>query len=111
MIGGQKGIKLTKSEYDCSTNEIKLKQELTKHFFYNNMPAKFNRVCGEDVNIEIAIQCLCLNHMVELHMSESEADEFLLSFDGWILLYHLKLASFSHADSIVNTVKSFSRKS
>ena len=39
---GQKGIKLTKSEYDCSTNEIKLKQELTKHFFYNNMPAKFS---------------------------------------------------------------------
>jgi regulatory protein YycI of two-component signal transduction system YycFG len=44
MIGQNvlKGSKLTKSEYDCSTNEIKLKQELTKHFFYNNMPAKFS---------------------------------------------------------------------
>jgi hypothetical protein len=74
-----KGSRLTKSEFECSTNEIKLKQELTKHLFYDNMPAKFNRVCGEDVNLEIAIQCL--NHMVELHMSESEADDFLALMD------------------------------
>ena len=101
------GSRLTKSEFECSTNEIKLKQELTKHFFYDNMPAKFNRVCGEDVNLEIAIQCL--NHMVELHMSESEADDFLALMDRVAsVISNWKV--FPHADSFENTVKSFSRK-
>ena len=62
------------------------------------------------MNIEIAIQCLCLNHMVELHMSESEADEFLALMAGSCCIIS-NWQVFSHADSIENTVKSFSRKS
>ena len=71
------GSRLTKRE--CGSNDIKLKQDLINLFFFENMPAKFNRVCGEEVNEEIAIQFL--SHIVDLHMSESEADDFLALMD------------------------------
>ena len=51
------------------------------------MPAKFNRVLREEVDADIAIQCL--NNMVELYMSETEGDDFLALSDGsysrWLL--------------------------
>jgi hypothetical protein len=43
------------------------------------MPAKFNRVLGEQVDVDAAIQFL--DHMVEMHMSESEGDDFLALMD------------------------------
>jgi len=64
---------------DCSPNAIKLKQDLILLFFFDNMPAKFNRVLGEDVDVDSAIQCLDL--MVGMHMSEAEADNFLAFMD------------------------------
>ena len=71
------GSKLEK--HACSSNEIKLKQDLILLFYFDNMPAKFNRVLGEEVDADIAIQCL--NHMIELHMSETEGDDFLALMD------------------------------
>jgi hypothetical protein len=66
-------------KHECSNNNIKLKQDLILLFYFDNMPAKFNRVLGEEVDADIAIQCL--NHMVELHMSETEGDDFLALMD------------------------------
>jgi len=71
------GSKLEK--HACSSNEIKLKQDLILLFYFDNMPAKFNRVLGEEVDADIAIQCL--NHMIELHMSETEGDDFCALMD------------------------------
>ena len=64
---------------DCIPNAIKKKQDLILLFFFDNMPAKFNRVLGEEVDVDSAIQCLDL--MVGMHMSEAEADNFLAFMD------------------------------
>ena len=64
---------------DCIPNAIKMKQDLILLFFIDNMPAKFNRVLGEEVDVDSAIQCLDL--MVGMHMSEAEADNFLAFMD------------------------------
>jgi len=63
------------SERDCTSNVIKQNQDLIKLFYFDNMPAKFNRVLGVEVDVEDALQCL--NQMVEMHMSEAEGDVFL----------------------------------
>ena len=64
---------------DCIPNAIKKKQDLILLFFFDNMPAKFNRVLGEEVDVDSAIQCLDL--MVGMHISEAEADNFLAFTD------------------------------
>ena len=63
------------SRADCRMNEMLRIQDLMKLFFFDNMPARFNRVFGEEVDVESAL--VCLNHMVELQMTEAEADDFL----------------------------------
>ena len=73
---------------DCIPNAIKKKQDLILLFFFDNMPAKFNRVLGEEVDVDTAIQCLDL--MVGMHMSEAEADNFLAFMDRIISSKTLK---------------------
>jgi len=73
---------------DCIPNAIKKKQDLILLFFFDNMPAKFNRVLGEEVDVDSAIQCLDL--MVGMHMSEAEADNFLAFMDRIISSKTLK---------------------
>jgi len=66
-------------EHECLSNDIRTKQQLIRLFYFDNMPAKFNRVLGEQVDVDAAIQFL--DHMVEMHMSESEGDDFLALMD------------------------------
>lgn len=72
-------------EHECLSNDIRTKQQLIRLFYFDNMPAKFNRVLGEQVDVDAAIQFL--DHMVEMHMSESEGDDFLALMDR-IVLYN-----------------------
>jgi len=66
-------------ERECAVNDIRTKQQLIRLFYFDNMPAKFNRVLGEEVDVDAAIQFL--DHMVNMHMSEAEGDEFLALMD------------------------------
>ena len=66
-------------EHECVSNDIRTKQQLIRLFYFDNMPAKFNRVLREQVDVDAAIQFL--DHMVEMHMSESEGDDFLALMD------------------------------
>jgi hypothetical protein len=42
---------------DCIPNAIKKKQDLILLFFFDNMPAKFNRVLGEEVDVDSPNRC------------------------------------------------------
>ena len=60
-------------------------------FFFDNMPAKFNRVLGAEVDLDIAIQCL--NHMVELHMTEGVFFSHLILISN--IHFYLFVATFT----------------
>ena len=63
------------SQKECISNEVLSKQRIIVQDFYNVIPAKFNRIAGKEVNVEIAL--MALNHIVELNLSDPEGDEFL----------------------------------
>ena len=56
------------SQKECISNEVLSKQRIIVQDFYNVIPAKFNRIAGKEVNIEIAL--MALNHIVELNLSD-----------------------------------------
>jgi len=60
---------------ECISNEVLSKQRIIVQDFYNVIPAKFNRIAGKEVNVEIAL--MALNHIVELNLSDPEGDEFI----------------------------------
>jgi len=62
-------------KHECQSNEIKKRQDLLVYFFYDNFPAKFNRIGGREANVELAMKCL--DYVVHQHLTDAEGDKLL----------------------------------
>jgi hypothetical protein len=93
---------------ECVSNEVLSKQRIIVQNFYNVIPAKFNRIAGKEVHVEIAL--MALNNIVELNLSDPEGDEFLDVLNK-IMALRSEEDSASNSDENQNFEKSISLKS
>ena len=60
---------------ECENNTILQKQRIIVENFYNVLPAKFNRIGKQEVNVEVAL--IALDHILQMNLTEQEGDDFL----------------------------------
>jgi hypothetical protein len=62
-------------KHECRSNEIKKRQDLLVFFFYDNFPAKLNRIGGREANVELAM--MCLDYVLKTNLTDAEGDKLL----------------------------------
>ena len=55
---------------ECENNTILQKQRIIVENFYNVLPAKFNRIGKQEVNVEVAL--IALDHILKMNLTEQQ---------------------------------------